>query len=154
MSLARTVTIDSQGINYLQWPISAANQNLDYYLDTYEAIYKNGDQISTVSISVAPSGTGEISVLGVDMEDANIRIDFSGGVPGRLYRVKVNVSTLFGREYSWVVNLPINKEYFAGPFQIAPDPGFGPANTWAMIVLENGQGFWRLENDLGNWVWG
>jgi hypothetical protein len=152
--LARTVTINPRGENYLQWPIGAANDELDYYLDTVAAIYHNGDEISSLRISTAPSGTGEISISNISMNDGIIRIDFTGGVPGRLYRVRVDVNTLLGRDYSWIINLPISKEYFAGPFPVAPNPGFGTVATWAMIALENGQGFWRLEDDLGNWVWG
>ena len=152
--LARTLRINPRGENYLQWPVGAANDELDYYLNTVDAIYHNGDEISSLRVSIAPSGTGEIAISDISMDDGIIRIDFTGGVPGRLYRVRVDVNTLLGRDYSWVVNLPISKEYFAGPFPVAPNPGFGPVATWAMIALENGQGFWRLENDLGNWVWG
>jgi hypothetical protein len=152
--LARTLKINPRGENYLQWPVGAANDELDYYLDTVSAIYHNNDEISSLRISVAPSGNGEIAISDINMNDGIIRIDFTGGVPGRLYRVRVDVNTLRGRDYSWIVNLPISKEYFAGPFPVAPNPGFGTVATWAMIALENGQGFWRLENDLGNWVWG
>lgn len=154
MAFARTVVVDARGINYLQWPIGAANEELDYYLDTTAAIYRNNDEISNLGVSIAPSGEGELSITDVSMDNGIVRMDFTGGVPGRFYRVRVNVNTLLGRNYSWVVNLPISKEYFAGTFPVAPDPGFGNVATWAMITLENGQGFWRLENDLGNWVWG
>jgi hypothetical protein len=152
--LARTVTVNLSGENYLQWPIGEANDEIDYYLNTFPAIYHNGDEISSLRISTAPSGTGEISISDIYMNDGIIRINFSGGVPGRFYRVRVDVNTLRGRDYSWIINLPISKEYFSGPFPVAPNPGFGVVATWAMIALENGQGFWRLENDLGNWVWG
>jgi hypothetical protein len=154
MNFARSLKIDKAGINYLQWPIASYNELLDYYLDVNSAVYVNGDFISSVRVNVAPSGSGEIEALDVDVVDGVIRIDLQGGVPGRLYRVRVNVNTFLGRDYSWIVNLPIRKEYVPGPYQVAPDPGFGPDSNWAMIALENGQGFWRLENDLGNWVWG
>ncbi len=152
--VARMTTINPSGQVFLQWPVGEANQQLDYYLDTVAAIYQGGDEISSLRISVAPSGAGELSIAYVSMDLGIIRLDFTGGVPGRLYRVRIDVNTLLGRDYSWVVNLPISKEYAVGPFPVAPDPGFGEVATWAMIVLENGSGFWRLENDLGNWVWG
>jgi len=152
--VARMVTINPSGRIYLQWPMGEANQQLDYYLDAVAAIYRSGDEISSLQISVAPSGAGELAISYVSMDLGIIRMDFTGGVPGRLYRVRINVNTLLGRDYSWVVNLPISREYAVGPFPVAPDPGFGNIATWAMIVLEDGSGFWRLENDLGNWVWG
>lgn len=153
-STARTLVIDKRGINYLQWPLAAPNQRLDYYLDAFLAVNNDGDEISSLRISSAPSGSGELSIVSVDMNDGIIKIVTEGGVPGRVYKIKFQVNTLLGRDYCWFANLPIQPNYFAGPFQIAPDPGFGEVDTWATIVLENGEGFWRLENDLGNWVWG
>jgi hypothetical protein len=152
--VSRMTTINPSGQVFLQWPVGEANQQLDYYLDTVAAIYQDGDEISSLQISVAPSGAGELVISYVSMDLGIIRLDFTGGVPGRLYRVRISVNTLLGRDYSWVVNLPISREYAVGPFPVAPDPGFGNIATWAMIVLEDGSGFWRLENDLGNWVWG
>jgi hypothetical protein len=153
-SPARTLVIDKKGIGYLQWPLSAANQRLDFYLDVNAAVYANNDEISSMQISISPSGSGEMSVADVKMDDGVIRLDLQGGVPGRVYKIKVAVNTLRERDYFWTLSLPIEKDNFVGPFPIAPNPGFGNVDTWAAIVLENGDGFLRLENDLGNWVWG
>jgi len=153
-SPARTLVIDKKGIGYLQWPMAVANQRLDFYLDVNAAVYADNDEISSLQISIAPSGSGEMSIVNIEMNNGIIRIDLENGVPGRLYQVKVAVNTLRERDYLWTINIPIDTEYFVGPFPVAPNPGFGSVDTWATIVLENGDGFLRLENDLGNWVWG
>lgn len=153
-SIARTLVVDKKGISYLQWPLSAANQRLDFYFDVSRAVNAGNDEVSSLQVSISPSGSGEMSIADIKMNDGVIRLDLQDGIPGRMYKIKIAVNTLRERDYVWTANLPIDKKYFTGPFQVAPNPGYGNVDTWATIVLENGDGFLRLENNLGNWVWG
>ena len=150
-SVARTLVLDKNGEQYLQWQIANPADSLDYYVDISQPLA--GDKISNVRVSVSPYGAGELSIDGVRSELDSIQVLLSGGVGGRVYRIKLDVGTLQGREYSWVVILPVEPPTAGGP--PPPEyPGFSESRLWAFMVLENGQGFWRLENNLGDWAWG
>ena len=151
---ARLITIPLNGKTYLQWPVAEVSDFLDYKLDVTAPVIQNGDEISSILLSIAPSGSGELSASYLRSDGGVIKANLSQGLPGRLYRVRIDVNTLLGRDFSWVVNLPIDANY--GVYSVNPptDPGFGPASQWALMVLQNSQGFWRLENNLGNWAWG
>ena len=151
---ARLITIPLNGKAYLQWPVARISDFLDYQLDVTAPVVQNGDEISSILLSIAPSGSGELTATDLYSEGGLITANLSQGLSGRLYRVRIDVNTLLGRDFSWVVNLPIDAEHAIYSVNPPIDPGFGPSSQWALIVLENGQGFWRLENDLGNWAWG
>lgn len=151
---ARLITIPLNGKAYLQWPVARVADFLDYKLDVTAPVVQNGDEISSILLSIAPSGSGELTATDLYSEGGLIKANLSEGLPGRLYRIRIDVNTLLGRDFSWVVNLPIEADYAVYSVNPPPDPGFGQASQWALMVLENGQGFWRLESNLGNWAWG
>lgn len=151
---ARLITIPLDGKTYLQWPMAQVSDFLNYKLDVTAPIVQNGDDISSILLSIAPSGAGELSASYLRSDGGVIKANLSQGLAGRLYRVRIDVNTLLGRDFSWVVNLPIDADHEVYSVNPPTDPGFGPTSQWALMVLQNSQGFWRLENNLGNWAWG
>lgn len=156
-SYDRTVVLDAAGLTVLQWPVAEAGDDLDYYLDVSAAINQYNDSINQVSASIKPSGVGELQPVFLSIADDNvIDIWLSGGVPGRVYTIKIDVTGSSNRIYSWLVTLPIDKKYSIPPFPLPPSPGFGPPIIFvnSVIELESGTGFWALENGVDAWVWG
>jgi len=154
---ARRIVLAASGNQFLQWPIAEPNENLDYYFDASAPLVQTNDAISLVSISVKPSGTGELQPTFLSVEGTLIvDVWFSQGVPGRVYTVKIDVTGNSNRVYSWLVTLPIDIRYAIPPIPFAPNPGFGPPFIFSnnVIELESGAGFWSLENDVDAWVWG
>jgi hypothetical protein len=156
-SLARTIAIPTSGNIFLQWPVAEAQEDLDYYLDAAAPISQYVDSIYSLSVSIAPSGTGELQTTYLNLSgNYDIEVWLSGGVAGRVYTVRVDVVTNAGRTFSWPVTLPIDMDYSIPPFSLPPNPGFGPPFIWVNngIALESGLGFWGLESGHGAWFWG
>jgi len=158
-SSSRTVVLSPSGFDYLQWPVAEPLEDLDYYLNVAAPLTQFNDSISTLTVSVAPSGTGELQPTYLntfDSEQHIIELWLSGGVPGRVYTVRVDMVTINARTFSWLVTLPIDLQYAVPPIPLPPNPGFGPPLPWANvpIELESGLGFWELENGTGAWFWG
>jgi hypothetical protein len=150
----RTLTIDKAGTTFLQWPVAQVADVLDYRLDLTAMFASNGDIIADVVVEVAPSGSGELAITKMVTDGWTITTTLTGGVAGRVYRVRFDVGTFEGRQYSWVALLPVSNTYAIYSSPPAPTPGFGPGTNWALMELENQQGFWHLESGLGRWVWG
>jgi hypothetical protein len=145
----RTLIIDPSGSQYLQWPIAQPNDALDYYLDATAII--GTDAITAVFVAAKPSGYGELVIGSPSYLGGVVTVNLSNGAAGRVYSVRIDISTVSGRSFSYVVILPIDMLYQSGP---PPNPGFGPSSQYALIVLENSLGVWELESNAGAWVWG
>lgn len=154
-SIERTIVIDAAGLAYLQWPLAEPDDELDYTIDI-SAMLSNGDEIQTASIAVAPSGSGEMQIEFGSISGAEITTVLAGGVPGRLYTVLIQATSVDGIIIPLTIYLPIDIQYGIPPFQVAPNPGFGTALIISNVLmeLENGAGLWELENSAGQWVWG
>lgn len=152
----RTLYVENENDLYLQWPIAEANESLDYSVDLTTLYAETGDSNEFIYASVAPSGTGELSIVSLDATSTTLDIYLSGGVPGRVYKIRLDIVTGQGREYSLIVILPIDNSCvpFAAP--LPPSPDFGPITMWPAngIALEGNVGFWALENGRGIWLWG
>jgi len=156
---SRSIILSPSGNDYLQWPIAEPDDDLDYYLNIGAPLAQYNDSISLISVSVSPSGSGELQPTYLNTSDSiqqTIELWLAGGVPGRIYTVRVDVVTVENRTFSWLVNLPIDIQYAIPPIPLAPNPGFGPPLVWinSPIELESGIGFWELENGTGAWFWG
>lgn len=154
MSSDRTITVDAAGSIFLQWSMAQAADSLDYTLDLSAIFNTTGDIVAQVVVDIAPNGSGELTASNLATDGKAVNVTLSGGVPGRLYRVRFDVGTLSGRQYSWVSLLPISNEYAIYAARPPVNVGFGPAQNWALMELENQQGFWQLESGNGRWVWG
>ena len=128
-STVRTIVLNAAGNEFLQWPIAEPADILDYLIDATLAV--GNDYIASASVSVTPSGTGEMSPVSVVVTGAIINVKLSGGVAGRTYLVRIDASTQLLREYSWVVTLPVSAEFASYPLPIAPVAGFGSSVAWS-----------------------
>jgi len=154
MTSDRTIIVDAAGTVFLQWPMAEVADSLDYVLDLSAVFIATNDIIAEVAVDVAPNGTGELVASNVRTDGWAITVTLSGGVAGRVYRVRFDVGTFEGRQYSWVSLLPISTAYNIYATRPPVNVGFGPAQDWALMELENQQGFWQLESGAGRWVWG
>jgi len=134
ISAARTVVAPSQGFTaagalvaspYLVWPTAEPGDNLDYSLDLTAPLEDVGDVIATVTLTVSPSGTGELSYSRLSVAGDVITWWGAGGVAGRRYLVSVTAATGYGRAFSYVVALNINPTLAAYPLPPPPVPGPG-----------------------------
>lgn len=130
----RTLYLTATGLQFLQWPIAEPDDSLDYNLDLTAVMSATSDVIESVSISAAPSGSGELVLSNAYVGGYLIEFFASGGVAGRLYAILINVVTGAGREYSWLANIAIDPTYAIPPIPIAPNPGFGTAITASQTV--------------------
>jgi hypothetical protein len=104
---------------------------LDYALDVSGPLLDSGgDSIASASVSVAPSGIGELSVQSIDVEDPIITAWLSGGVAGRHYTVRIEATTDGGRTFEWLIGLRIDPELATYPMPRLDSPHFGDAVTW------------------------
>jgi hypothetical protein len=108
----------------LTWPVSEPNDSLTYGLDVSAALLDSAEEIFSASVCAAPSGAGELSVNSIFFSNREIFVSLSGGVPGRIYRVKITATTFSDRIFIWYVNLPIDATLASFPISIAPSPFF------------------------------
>ena len=101
-SAARTIIVGS-GVNAslnaavlgdaLRWPLAGPGANRDYTLDLTAPLADMVDTLATVSVSVAPSGAGELRIVSLSATSTLIGLRLAGGVPGRNYTVVVDAVT-------------------------------------------------------------
>ena len=113
----------------LRWPVAGADANLDYYIDFTAAIIDAGDTIAAVGVSVAPSGAGELSVATVTIEGNIVGAWLSGGVAGRDYTIRNDVTTVAGRTFEALVGLLVDPATAAFPLPDPPSTSFGTPVT-------------------------
>jgi len=108
----------------LTWPVAEPDDSLTYALDVSAALLDSAEEIFSASVCAAPSGAGELSVNSIFFSNREIFVSLSGGVPGRIYRVKITATTFSDRIFIWYVNLPIDATLASFPIPIAPSPFF------------------------------
>lgn len=156
---SRTVVVQSIGPQVLQWAVAEPDDYLDYYLDVTAPLANlpTSDLIANVTASALPSGAGELTIQSVNqISNSVVQAWLQGGVPGRLYTIKLDIATFYGRQLSYQVLLPIDPLPYLPPVPVAPSPGFGTPITSNAMALETGAGvgFWALESGAGIWTWG
>jgi len=134
VSTARTIAVPSQGFSaagalvaspYLVWPTAEPSDTLDYSLDLTAPLADVDDVIATVTLTVAPSGTGELSYSRLSVAGDVITWWGAGGVAGRRYLVSVTAATGYGRAFAYVVALNIDPTLATYPLPPPPNPGPG-----------------------------
>ncbi|WP_428533537.1 hypothetical protein [Rhodopila sp.] len=117
-SHARLVTVDSfiavpRGSAViapppLNWPTKDPGDVLDYILDIGPAIVGNdGDGISTLSVSVAPSNPGDLEVQSTTADGSRVILWLCQGQAGTVYTITFGITTLNGRSLQRSVLLPV-----------------------------------------------
>ncbi len=149
--------INTPALPLLWWPTAQPSDSKLYSISTAKDLVPIADLIAGVTVTVAPSGAGELVAsqlstfpfsgysepwtypLGVPYEPAwasnptayNIGVRLTGGVAGRTYVVQFDVTTLAGNSFTYVAGLQIartlNSALGLWPAPPPPSPGFGPA---------------------------
>ena len=117
-SNARLVLLDSfiavpRGSNAtpappLNWPAKDPGDVLDYILDIGPAIVGNdGDGIAAVTVTVAPSSSGDLELQSTTADGSRIVLWLSGGQAGTVYTITFLITTINGRSLQRTVLLPV-----------------------------------------------
>jgi hypothetical protein len=116
----------------LRWEMNGPDANLDYSLDLARALQAEGDAIEAVTVSVAPNGSGELSASNLTVTGSLITVFLGGGIAGRVYRIKVVVTTTSSpaRSPEYLVYLPIDPRFAIGPIPPPQNIGFGTPLTF------------------------
>ncbi|WP_428492181.1 hypothetical protein [Rhodopila sp.] len=115
----------------LTWPLKQPGSDLDYGLDL--SCIPTSQTITMAALRILPSGAGEMVAQSLDLIGTELVAVLAGGVPGRYYRVQVDVTTNDGtltRTYEWLIGLQIDPELSIYPLPLPASPGFGPVITW------------------------
>lgn len=92
----------------LNWPTKDPGDVLDYILDIGPAIVGNdGDGISTLSVSVAPSNPGDLVVQSTTADGSRIILWLRDGQAGTVYTITFSITTVNGRSLQRSVLLPV-----------------------------------------------
>ena len=115
------------------WPPVLPGADLDY-TDTLDAIEAQGDAVATASMAIEPSGTGERQPIDLAINGYLLTAQFTGGVPGRVYRNQITITGISGRVWQWVISQMVSPAAALPPLYPlppAPTPGFGTPITWS-----------------------
>jgi hypothetical protein len=151
----RTIVIGSRifGPPDLVWPIKQPDAELDYSLDVTADL--GTDTIVAASISQAPSGTTETSIISLVVVGMVITAIISGGKAGRIYTTKIIAQTTAGLTHEWIVNLPISSATFIS-YTSPSSFDFGTPVTWGTLIVSNlvieGGGDMEIEGATGSLV--
>jgi hypothetical protein len=112
----------------LQWPEKQTLDTLDYACDMTGDLVA-GETITDVAVSVSPSGAGELSVQGVASQGNIIVVWLSGGVGGRGYLVRLDVTTSAGRVFDVLAVVPMSRILMSFPVPEPSSMGFSTPVT-------------------------
>jgi hypothetical protein len=135
----------------MRWPTKLPLENLDYSLDLWTRggpLSDVSDSIASATLSVAPSGEGELQPVDMAVQGAVVTAQLSGGVAGRCYEVQVVVTAVSGRVFQFLVNLPVSAATATYPPPTPPDTGFGVPITWTSGVTVFGPSFVAVATGL------
>lgn len=113
-------------------PIQMPDSSLPYTYVAHAETNNGSDPLMSVSLTIIPSGDGEVACPSVSVIEDSITARMNGGVAGRDYTVNLVMTTLSGNAFQVEIDFPIGKP--AGAVFPPPDPpsaGFGPPVTWA-----------------------
>lgn len=91
--------------------------------------------ISSVTLAVAPSGTGEMQVSGLTVFNSDFSYVASGGQPGRDYTIKTVFVTLDGQIFEFVFTQEITPIFDTDQPQAIPSSGFGTPIAWSYAPM-------------------
>jgi hypothetical protein len=115
----------------LTWPIAQPDAILDYSLDLTAVLADAGGTIASVSVCVAPSGSGELALGSVTVAGNVITVYLGPAPPGRIYTVKVAATTVTPDEFEWSVLLMTSPWFASYPVTPPAYSGFGTSATWS-----------------------
>jgi hypothetical protein len=116
----------------LRWPRQQpGNVNVDYSIRLSDyLVCAPGSVVQSAAISNAPSGTGEISISSLSVGGGLITALLTGGVPGRSYTFKLDVTLNTSQVLEFIIQLFVSSAIGIGIQQLAPSEGFSTPVTW------------------------
>jgi hypothetical protein len=112
------------------WPTSQPGDDLPY-LETLCQVQDAGDSVASATLSLAPSGSGEMQAINLMIYGYTLVVQLTGGVPGRVYRALLTINGLSGRIWQEIINIRVSSQTaLAWPAPTAPVPGFGTPISW------------------------
>jgi hypothetical protein len=122
----------------LTWPVKEPDAYLDYSYDASDDVGSaaigtssvSTDAIGTFSVSIAPSGAGELVADNLSISGSVITLWLAGGVAGRDYVVKIDGTCQSGRVFSWCIGLAMDPLLARYPLAVPPSAGFGAPVSW------------------------
>lgn len=126
----RTVVVVPPWTQIYAWPVGNPDDFLDYSLDLTAALAETTDTILSAMLAVAPSGTGELVASNLTFSGGIVTGWLTGGVAGRIYTVRIDVSTKQDRIFSFYVRLPLDVRLATFPIIPPLVAGYGtPIST-------------------------
>ena len=89
--------------------------------------------VTEVELAAAPSGTGELTLSGLDVAGTTASFVVSGGVAGRVYTLAALATDTAGNTYETLAFLPMSLLFVADPPVVPPSQGFGPLLVWPYV---------------------
>ncbi len=114
------------------WPPALPGANLDY-TDFLYAVQARGDAAASALLAIEPSGMGERVALSLSVDGYVLTAQFTGGVPGRVYRYQITIIGVSGRIWQYAVKQLVSCADALPPvypLPPAPVPGYGTPVTW------------------------
>ena len=137
ISRDRTLVIRArpQGrVSSLEWPLGEPGELLDYSVDMSRLLWDAGDDTVTMAqLMIAPSGAGECQIDSLAVASGIVTAMLTGGPAGRVYLAQMNIVTLGGRTFEFLIRRPIDLKqvHWSGPPPDPPSMAFGTPVTWA-----------------------
>jgi hypothetical protein len=114
-----------------QWPVTEPDTSRDYALN-YSIALQPLDVPLEASLSVQPSGSGELQATNLRVVGGLLTWHGAGGIAGRNYIVKINIRTALPETLSFLIGLPIDDLLAIQPLPDPPNSGFGPIIEWML----------------------
>jgi hypothetical protein len=113
----------------LRWPTKDPGSTRTYALDVSDDIVNT--IIQSVSASVMPSGVEEMAVNAMSVSGDTIELSLTGGVAGRSYLVKIDVTPFGTFPVEYICWIYIDRTLAAWPVGNPDLLDFGAPATWA-----------------------
>lgn len=94
--------------------------------------------ITSVAASVAPNGTGELTISAISVAGQTISLTLTGGQPTRIYTIQMIVVMTDGNIYQLTANIKVDPALETDQPQTVPIEGFGPATVWGVNYAYGG----------------
>ena len=134
-----------------RFPTAEPDDSLDYSLQFAALLADVGDSLASVSVSVQPWGTGELAASDFTVSGSGTlaTVWLSGGVAGRSYLVKWDITGVSGRVWEVLTYLPIDATLAANPIPAPPNAGFGAPLYWPQQWFTVNGAFLQVATDPG-----
>lgn len=113
------------------WPLKHPDSYLDYSFDA-TAPLGPADALAEVSVSLMPSGAGEMTASSLSIAGSMITLWFAGGVGGRRHTVRIDATCASGRVFEWLVGITVDPAFQPWPPLDPPSAAFGAPLTWTL----------------------